>query len=338
MWSRCSRNGVATIVLLGLPALARPQAIPDGGLSWDISAGDSVSSSASVAGESAAFAKAEALAKAGRAAEAEAAYRDWFERNPRSVQACVHLAQAILLPPAGTPQRFDDGIAVFESCLPLEPDAMTADRYQSVAGWYWNKAYHDRALTDTQKDHYADRGIVFTDGALSLKPNLFEAVVFKGLLFRVKASVAKNPARQGALFEEAYRLQKQAKDLKDSGKAERTQGYVPYIPPPPPPRQAVPTRTTPVRVGGAIKEPPRLKVVQPVYPAAAMEARVQGVVVIECTIGGEGKVTDVKVLRGIPLLDAAAMEAVRQWEYAPTLVNGEPVPVIMTVTVKFSLS
>jgi TonB family protein len=321
MWSRVA---TMTVVVLGLPALGR--------------AGDSVSSSASVAGESAAFAKAEALAKAGRAAEAEAAYRDWFERNPRSLQACVHLAQALLVPSAGTPQRFDDGIAVFERCLPLEPDAMTADRYQSVAGWYWNKAFHDRTLTDTQKDHYADRGIVFTDGALSLKPNLLEAVIFKGLLFRVKASVAKNPARQGALFEESYRLQRQAKDLRDSGHAVRTTGYVPYIPPPPPPlQQTVPTRPTAVRVGGVIKEPRKVKVVQPVYPAAAMEARVQGVVILECTIGGDGKVTDVKVLRGIPLLDAAAQESVRQWEYEPTLVNGVPVPVIMVVTVNFAL-
>jgi TonB family protein len=324
MASRGSRDGVATIVLLGLAAL-----------SW---AGDSVSSTAAVARESDAFAKAEALAKAGHAAEAETAYREWFERNPRSVQACVHLAQAILLPPAGTPQRFDDGIAVFERCLPLEPDALTADRYQSVAGFYWEKAARDETLTDAQKDHYADRGIVFTDAALALKPNLFEAVIFKGLLFRVKARVAKNPARQGALFEESSRLQKQAWDLRNSGKAERTQGYVPYIPPPPPPRQTVPTRArqpTPVRVGGAIKEPRRVTVVQPVYPAAALEAGIHGNVILECTIGSEGKVTDVKVLRGIPLLDAAAMDAVRQWEYVPTLLNGLPVPVIMTVVVVF---
>jgi protein TonB len=61
------------------------------------------------------------------------------------------------------------------------------------------------------------------------------------------------------------------------------------------------------------------------------------VVILECTISGEGKVTDVKVLRGIPLLDSAAQDAVRQWEFTPTLLNGVPVPVIMTVTVNFSL-
>jgi protein TonB len=101
--------------------------------------------------------------------------------------------------------------------------------------------------------------------------------------------------------------------------------------PPPPSQQAV-------RVGGQIKEPKKLKNVAPVYPDIAKQARVQGVVILECTISPQGKVNDVKVLRGIPLLDQAAIDAVRQWVYTPTLLNGVPVPVIMTVTVNFKLS
>ena len=92
------------------------------------------------------------------------------------------------------------------------------------------------------------------------------------------------------------------------------------------------------RVGGQIKEPRKLKDVRPRYPEEAKQARVQGVVILECTISPKGQVTDVKVLRGVPLLDAAAVEAVRQWEYTPTLLNGVPVPVIMTVTVNFRLN
>ncbi len=60
--------------------------------------------------------------------------------------------------------------------------------------------------------------------------------------------------------------------------------------------------------------------------------------ILECTIGVDGRVEDVKVLRSVPLLDAAAVDAVRQWVYTPTLLNGVPVPVIMTVTVNFKLS
>ena len=103
-------------------------------------------------------------------------------------------------------------------------------------------------------------------------------------------------------------------------------------PPPPPPPPA------PVRVGGNIKPPVRTKNVPPTYPPIAQSARVQGVVIIEATIGPSGKVTDARVLRSVPLLDAAALDAVKQWEYTPTLLNGVPVPVIMTVTVQFALS
>jgi protein TonB len=102
-------------------------------------------------------------------------------------------------------------------------------------------------------------------------------------------------------------------------------------PPPPPPPQA------PVRVGGAIKQPTKLKNVPPVYPPIAQSARVQGVVIIEATIGADGKVKDAKVLRSIPLLDQAALDAVKQWEFTPTTMNGQAVPVVMTVTVNFTL-
>ena len=101
-------------------------------------------------------------------------------------------------------------------------------------------------------------------------------------------------------------------------------------PPPPPP-------VAPVRVGGNIKQPTKTKDVRPVYPAIAQSARVQGVVIVEAVIGPDGRVTDAKILRSIPLLDQAALDAVRQWEFTPTLLNGVPVPVIMTVTVNFTL-
>ncbi len=108
-------------------------------------------------------------------------------------------------------------------------------------------------------------------------------------------------------------------------------GVVGGLPDAPPPVQAV-------RVGGNIKEPKKLRDMPPKYPDIAKQARVQGIVILECTISPQGKVDNVKVLRGIPLLDAAAMEAVKQWVYTPTLLNGVPVPVIMTVTVNFKLS
>jgi periplasmic protein TonB len=101
---------------------------------------------------------------------------------------------------------------------------------------------------------------------------------------------------------------------------------------------APPPVTEPVRVGGQIKEPKKIKNVNPVYPDIARQARVQGVVIMECVISPQGAVTTCKNLRGIPLLDQSAMDAVKQWTYSPTLLNGVPVPVIMTVTVNFKLN
>jgi protein TonB len=74
-----------------------------------------------------------------------------------------------------------------------------------------------------------------------------------------------------------------------------------------------------------------------VYPPIAASAKVSGVVIVEATIGSDGRVNEVRVLRSIPLLDQAAMEAVRQWEFQPTLLNGAPISIVMSMTVNFAL-
>ena len=93
----------------------------------------------------------------------------------------------------------------------------------------------------------------------------------------------------------------------------------------------------PLRVGGAIRQPIQLRKVNPVYPPIAVSARVQGVVILELTIDAQGFVSDARILRSIPLLDQAALDAVRQWQYQPTLLNGVPTPIVMTATVQFTL-
>lgn len=93
---------------------------------------------------------------------------------------------------------------------------------------------------------------------------------------------------------------------------------------------------TAVRVGGRVRPPIKIKDVAPVYPAVAQSARVTGNVVIEATVDDQGKVGDAKVVKSVPLLDQAALDAVRQWEYQPSLLNGVPTPVVLTVTVRFT--
>jgi periplasmic protein TonB len=104
-------------------------------------------------------------------------------------------------------------------------------------------------------------------------------------------------------------------------------------PPPPPP----PKPQGPVRVGGQIKAPQLTNRVNPAYPPAAQSAQVGGNVVLEATVDKSGHVTNVKVLQGQPLLNEAAIAAVKQWTYAPLMLNGEPTPFILTVTVTFTI-
>ena len=93
----------------------------------------------------------------------------------------------------------------------------------------------------------------------------------------------------------------------------------------------------PVRVGGDIREPRKIYDAKPFYPPDAQAAGVQGIVIIEAIIGVDGRVSSAKVLRSVPMLEQAAIDAVSQWVYEPTLLNGVPVPVVMTVTVNFTL-
>ncbi|HVL68714.1 MAG TPA: M56 family metallopeptidase [Vicinamibacterales bacterium] len=93
----------------------------------------------------------------------------------------------------------------------------------------------------------------------------------------------------------------------------------------------------PVRVGGTVKTPVKIRDVRPLYPPEARAANVQGMVILEALIGVDGSVEQARVLRSIPLLDDAAVDAVMQWRFTPTVMDGQAVPVIMTVTVNFTM-
>jgi periplasmic protein TonB len=106
------------------------------------------------------------------------------------------------------------------------------------------------------------------------------------------------------------------------------------LPPAPPP---APAAQKPIPLHQGIQPPRKIVDVQPLYPPLARAAHQQGVVILETIIDAAGSVEQVRVLRGFPLLDQAAIDAVRQWRFTPALLNGQPVPVVMTVTVNFVL-
>ena len=92
---------------------------------------------------------------------------------------------------------------------------------------------------------------------------------------------------------------------------------------------------TAVRVGGAVRAPRKIKDATPVYPAIAKSNRIGGTVQLELTIGPDGKVVATRVLKSVPVLNQAALDAAKQWEYAPTRVKGVAVPVIIDVAIDF---
>jgi periplasmic protein TonB len=110
-------------------------------------------------------------------------------------------------------------------------------------------------------------------------------------------------------------------------------GGIGTAPPPPKPRP-----TGPIRVGGNVQAARIVNRVQPVYPPLARQTRISGTVRLHAIISKDGTIQQLEVLSGHPLLQQAALDAVRQWRYQPTLLNGEPVEVDTTIDVIFSLN
>jgi len=118
-------------------------------------------------------------------------------------------------------------------------------------------------------------------------------------------------------------------------------GSVPTAaPPPPPPVKEAPKPVTPkqIRVGGNVQSAKLINQPKPAYPPLARQARIQGVVRFNAVIGKDGTIQNLALVSGHPLLVPSATDAVRQWRYQPTLLNGEPVEVVTQIDVNFTLS
>jgi len=107
---------------------------------------------------------------------------------------------------------------------------------------------------------------------------------------------------------------------------------------PPPPKVEKPKTPARIRVGGNVQAANLIRKVVPVYPTLAKQARIQGTVRFQAIIGKDGTIQNLQLVSGHPLLVAAAQQAVSQWVYKPTLLNGDPVEVVTTIDVNFTLS
>jgi TonB family protein len=226
---------------------------------------------------------------------------------------------------------FEQTIAALETVAQL--DATNPQAFLAIGTRYWDKVSSDKALPPSQQLNYIMEAVSAADRALALDADHIQALSFKSLLLKHRATLETDPAQIKQLVAEAVALRNRTLEIN------KAQGGRPMPNPSASRRTMGPAGVpgAPVRVGGNISVPAKVRDVKPIYPPEAQSAGIQGIVILETTVGADGRVSDAKVLRSIPLLDQAALDAVRQWEYTPTSLNGVAVPVIMTVTVNFSL-
>ena len=230
-----------------------------------------------------------------------------------------------------------EGIAVVEEIAASQPNDKQLQLM--AASFYLELVSKGTAVPPDQTAVYLKKGVEATNRALAIDPDYVDGLAFKAVILRRLASVA-DPTTQQALIAEADAARTRAMELKSTTATMAFQPAPGHGTATPTPHQFTPLidGMAPVRVGGPIKPPVKTRDVKPVYPPVARDAGVQGVVIIEAGIDSQGNVVNAHVLRGQPLLDEAAIEAVRQWTFRPTQLNGAPVPVIMTVTVNFTLN
>jgi tetratricopeptide (TPR) repeat protein len=171
------------------------------------------------------YAMANLYEKFDRVDEAEATYLRVVRDNPEDAKACGALSAFYNKPlwdrdgnvwteesEGPRASRFEDAIQTMEHCATLDPNDPSG--YYKVATFHWDKAYRDRSLNEKEKNEYADLGIEAVDKALEIQPDYWEAIITKGLLFRVKAQVAPTRGDRRTYLEQAQILQKQALDLR----------------------------------------------------------------------------------------------------------------------------
>jgi TonB family protein len=213
---------------------------------------------------------------------------------------------------------------------PLSPDAM-----HRLAREYYALAMKDTTLTPDEKRETIVKAISYEDRALERNPDYVPALTYKSVMLRMQAQLTENEQEREELTKLADELRTRAIALQP---AAATSGMAFSASPEPSPEfKAALERLSPVRLGANIKAPVKVRDVKPVYPAEAQVNRIQGVVILEAIIDTDGTIAAARVLKSIPELDEAALDAVRQWKFTPTLLNGSPIGLVMTTTVNFTL-
>jgi TonB family protein len=275
-----------------------------------------------------------------------------LEVEPNNTTALSSLASLAYQQAQGMPdpgqksQKLDESAAWYEKLLAADPQNKEAYYSLGVIDWMkWYPAWmHTRAdlglrpeqpgplpnsASQELKAQYSsiiEHGISNLEKALQIDPQYSDAMAYMNLLIRERADLADSPEQYRSETELANQWVQKALDTK--------QAQASSIPPPPASPKDSPQR---IRVSGGVQQENLIRKVDPVYPPLALQARMQGTVRFTAIIGRDGRIQNLQLVSGHPLLVQSARTAVNQWEYRPTLLNGEPVEVVTQVDVNFTL-
>jgi TonB family protein len=244
-------------------------------------------------------------------------------------------------------KKWDDAQRWYQTLAAVDPN--NADAYYSLGFIAWSKWYPaygaararlgmkqedpgpipDIAVRQNLSAQYGpviDAGLQALEKALQINPQYSDAMAYMNLLIRERADLRDSPAeyQQDTAAADEWVLKALA------AKKQQAESRMPQT-------QSEPGAPQRIRIGGSVQESKLVNRVPPVYPPQAAQIRLAGVVHLDVIIGKEGRVAKITAMGGHPLLVPAALEAVKQWVYEPTLLNGIPVEVVTQVDVYFSL-
>jgi len=280
------------------------------------------------------------------AQKAEAEFRRVLDTDPNNTTALASLAALTF-----QQSKLADSTSWYEKLIAADPQNKEAYYSLAVIDWQnWYAAYKqaraglgmrpeqpgpipDPAVRQRLSQEYSaviQHGISNLEKALQLDPQYDDAMAYMNLLIRERADLADTP--------EVYRNEVQTADewiqkaLATKKAKLQAQGIIGAEPSPHP---GTPQR---IRVGGNVQAENLTHKVDPEYPPLAKQARIQGTVRFTAIISRDGRIQNLQLVSGHPLLIESARTAVQQWEYRPTLLNGSPVEVLTMIDVNFTLS
>lgn len=301
------------------------------------------------------------------AEQARAEFQRVLELNPNDKTALASLASLSYQEAQGVVVRdeklrkLDESRDWNQRLLAVDPQAKEAYYTLAVIAWLkWYPAYMEARAhlgmrpedpgpfpdPNVRRKLNMDYGQIIADAitnlnkALAIDPQYDDAMAYMNLLIRQRADLRDSPDEYKQDIAAANQWVEKALDTKrlkaQNGITESSTAPPPPPPPPPPARSS--EKPQRIRVGGGVQASNLLSKVDPVYPPLAKQARIQGTVRFTAIIGKDGLVSNLQLVSGHPLLVQAAQEAVKQWVYKPTLLNGEPVEVVTQLDVSFTLS